>query len=170
MECSDARHLIHLDVGNDLRAEEEGLLAGHMEHCGECRVYHTETSRAMNALYVLRDDPAARPESGSATRSVWANVSQKIQQRRTTPALARRFNVQVAALSVCSLSLAVVTIVQSLSAMRSSAEPSGYMLSQPVSNLSAPQFYQPHGQGIPNGHYRQQQTQPIPVKSPPQSF
>ena len=170
MECSDARHLIHLDVGNDLRTEEETLLAGHMEHCGECRVYHTSTSRAMNALYVLRDDPATRPESGSASRSVWANVSQKIQQRRTVPALARRFNVQVAALSVCSLSLAVVTIVQSLSAMRSSAEPSGYMLSQPVSNLSAPQFYQTQGQGMPNGLYRQQQMQPIPVKSQPQSF
>jgi hypothetical protein len=170
MECSDARHLIHLDVGNDLRAEEEGLLAGHMEHCGECRVYHTETSQAMNALYVLRDDPATRPESGSAARSVWANVSQKIQQRRTAPALARRFNVQVAALSVCSLSLAVVTIVQSLSAMRGSDEPSGYMLSQPVSNLSAPSLYQPHGQAMPNELYRQQQPQPIPVKSPPQSF
>jgi hypothetical protein len=97
-------------------------------------------------------------------------VSQKIQQRRTTPALARRFNVQVAALSVCSLSLAVVTIVQSLSAMRSFSEPSGYMLSQPVSNLSAPQLYQPHGQGMPNGLYHQQQTQQIPVKSQPQSF
>jgi hypothetical protein len=44
------------------------------------------------------------------------------------------------------------------------------MLSQPVSNLSAPQLYQPHGQGVPNGLYRQQQQQPIPVKSPPQSF
>lgn len=170
MECSDARHLIHLDVGNDLRTEEESLLAGHMEHCGECRVYHTETSQAMNALYVLRDDPAARSESGSATRSVWADVSQKIQHRRTTPALARRFNVQVAALSVCSLSLAVVTIVQSLSAMRGSGEPSGYMLSQPVSNLSTPQLYQTHGQAVPDSPYRQQQTLPIPVKSQPQSF
>jgi hypothetical protein len=44
------------------------------------------------------------------------------------------------------------------------------MLSQPVSNLSAPQFYQTEGQGMPNGFYRQQQPQPIPVKSPPQSF
>lgn len=170
MECSDARHLIHLDVGNDLRAEEETLLAGHMEHCGECRVYHTETSRAMSALYILRDDPATRPESGSATRSVWANVSQKIQQRRTSPAMARRFNVQVAALSVCSLSLAVVTIVQSLSAMRSSAEPSGYMPSQPVSNMNAAAFYSTQGAGVPNSPFRQEQEQPISVKSQPQSF
>ena len=50
MNCSDARHLIHLDVGHDLRADEEQQVACHMNHCAECRAYHAGMSNAMDAL------------------------------------------------------------------------------------------------------------------------
>ena len=58
MNCSDVRNLIHLDVGDDLRAEEQLQLATHMGHCGDCRSYHARMSSAMTMLLTLRDDPA----------------------------------------------------------------------------------------------------------------
>ena len=122
MNCADAKHLIHLDVGDDLRSEEELQLAGHMEGCAECRSYHSGMSGAMSALLLLRESPETEPRQPSAGFSVWPSVSREIERRRTTPAASRKFNLQVAALSVCSLSLAVVTIVQSLSAMRASSD------------------------------------------------
>jgi hypothetical protein len=48
--------------------------------------------------------------------------------------MARKFNLQVAALSVCSLALAAVTIVQTLSAMRAASHSADNLptLAQPV--------------------------------------
>lgn len=135
MECSDARHLIHLDVGDDLRVEEDAQLAEHMSSCSDCRSYHAGMSRAMSALIALRDSPSSGREESGEFRSVWPSLSREIQRRRVTPAKVQKFNLQVVALSVCSLSLAVVTIVQSLSAMRGSAEPQGFMPAQSVSNV-----------------------------------
>lgn len=145
MNCSDAKHLIHLDVGNDLRTDEEQQLAEHMTGCGDCRAYHVEMSSAMGALLTLRDAAADNQQ-----KSVWASVYREIQKRRATPVQARRFNLQVAALSVCSLGLAVVTIVQSLSSLRSGGDLSGgYYTAQPVMNVSGsartnvPSFHMP---------------------------
>lgn len=132
MTCSEVKHLIHLDVGDDLRAEEELQLAGHMEHCSDCRSYHAGMSQAMSALWTLRDDPSMVPDSAGA-KSVWPLLSQQIQRRSMSPRVASKFNLQVVALSVCSLSLAVVTMVQSLSAMREYRSPSGFMPAQSVS-------------------------------------
>ena len=39
LNCSDAKHLIHLDVGDDLRSDEEQQLAIHMGQCVDCRSY-----------------------------------------------------------------------------------------------------------------------------------
>ncbi|MBC7967526.1 MAG: zf-HC2 domain-containing protein [Fuerstia sp.] len=133
MNCSEAKHLIHLDVGDDLRAEEEHELATHMEQCGDCRAYHVGMSSAMATLLTLRDDPALAAD-GLKSRSVWPSLSREIARRSTSPRVARKFNLQVAALSVCSLSLAVVTMVQSLSSMRNEADPMGFMPSQAISH------------------------------------
>ena len=121
MNCADARHLIHLDVGDDLRTDEEQQLAGHMECCTECRAYHAGTASAISVLLSLRNTSSTDLHSETTGHSVWPAVSREIVRRRTSPAADRKFNLQVAALSVCSLSLAVVTIVQSLSVMRASA-------------------------------------------------
>ena len=139
LNCSDAKHLIHLDVGDDLRCEEEQQLAVHMGQCGECRSYHASMSHAMSALLMLRDDPLSET-SGVGSKSVWPSLSREINRRNTSPRVARKFNLQVVALSVCSLSLAVVTMVQSLSSMRGYDEPVGFMPAQSVSNY--PQFVQ----------------------------
>jgi hypothetical protein len=58
----------------------------------------------------------------------------------------RKFNLQIAALSVCSLCLAMVTIVQSLSAFRSSQADGSYFPAQSVSQ----QLYSPVMSGKPN--------------------
>jgi len=135
MECSNARHFIHLDVGNDLRAEEQLQLATHMGQCGDCRSYHAGMSSAMTMLLTLRDDPAMVADSVN-TRSVWPSLSREIQRRKASPRVTRRFNLQVVALSVCSLSLAVVTMVQSLSSMREYRDPAGFVSAQTVFNHS----------------------------------
>lgn len=118
MKCGDARHLIHLNAGNDLDPAEEHELAMHMEHCNECRAYHEGMSSAMNALHHLRDfgnslaastltDSSLRASSTGALLSRLPSRSPRIHPYR-------RFNGRVAALAVCSLALAVVTIVQAL--------------------------------------------------------
>ena len=174
MNCSDARHLIHLDVGDDLRADEEQQLAGHMDHCAECRAYYAGMSSAMSALLVLRDVPSVLTDRDPSNESVWPTISREIQKRRTPPAKARKFNLQVAALSVCSLSLAVVTIVQSLSSMRGSMDSSGFMPAQSVSrqmtptNESQPQYDR-------STHHEPQDGEFVPAfpesaNSRPQSF
>ena len=140
MKCTEVKHLIHLDVGDDLRAEEEQLLATHMEQCGDCRAYHVGMSGAMSALLALRDDPAMASDS-LKSRSVWPSLSREIARRNTSPCVARKFNIQVVALSVCSLLLAVITMVQSLSSMRNDRDPAGFVPSLSVFAPSqVPQF------------------------------
>lgn len=150
MNCSDARHLIHLDAGNDLRSDEERVLAGHMDVCAECRAYHAGMAGAMNALMVLRDH-SSEAEDGSSGRSVWPAVSRAMRNQRSQAASVRKFNIQVVALSVCSLSLAVVTIVQSLSSMRSSLESTDFVPAQTVSIQTPLQFRQPGTSQAPSG-------------------
>lgn len=140
MNCPEAKHLIHLDVGDDLRMEEEQQLATHMDQCVECRSYHADMSSAMSALLTLRDNPITAAESVS--KSVWPSLSREIDRRRTSPRVARKFNLQVVALSVCSLSLAVVTMVQSLSSMRNYSDTADFMPAQAVSNQSQMPPYQ----------------------------
>lgn len=152
MDCAEAKHLIHLDVGDDLRIEEEQQLAGHMGQCGECRSYHSAMSQALNVLTSLRHVPSEHAGT-SSSRSVWPAISREIQRRQTTPARVSKFNLQIVALSVCSLSLAVVTIVQSLSSMRDSVESGSFMPAQQVRNsISAP----------PQNAYHAPRSTPVP--------
>ncbi len=161
MNCADAKHLIHLDVGNDLRSDEESQLAEHMTSCSDCRAYHAGMSSAMGALLAARDSDAEMD-----CKSVWGAVSREIKKRQTSPARVRRFNLQVAALSVCSLGLAVVTIVQSLSSFRSSPQMSGgYYSAQPVMNSTR----QMHGRG-PSGMSGQSEPSPMMYQNVPQPF
>ena len=135
MNCSEVKHLIHLDVGDDLRAEEDLQLSSHMEQCSDCRSYHAGMSSAMALLLTLRDDPAMVVDSVNTT-SVWPSLSREIQRRKASPRVTRKFNLQVVALSVCSFSLAVVTMVQSLSSMRDYRDPAGFVPAQTVFNQS----------------------------------
>ena len=154
MNCSDVRHLIHLDVGDDLRAEEEQQLAAHMEGCSDCRVYHSGMSCAMSALMVLRNAPSADAEQVASKQSAWPAISREIRKRQSSPIKTRTFNLQVAALSVCSLSLAVVTMVQSLSSMRGSMDAADYVPAQSVSHsgqMSAPNYPQFPQYNAPRG-------------------
>ncbi|MFN8707324.1 MAG: anti-sigma factor family protein [Planctomyces sp.] len=135
MNCADARHLIHLDAGNDLHSEEEHDLAGHMECCADCRSYHSRMLQAMSALQALRDfdtevsvsgrglsegsrSSSSVKSSGSGSHRVssdsWAALASRLPPRSRTRPVTRRFNMQVAVLSVCSLALAVVTTIQAL--------------------------------------------------------
>lgn len=119
MNCVDARHLIHLDAGHDLRPDEEHGLAGHMEHCAECRAYGSGMVDAMSALRVLRDfaaDPVWQQsrETRTGVRSAWPGLASRLPVKRMATCTPRKFNTRVAALCVCSLALAVVTIIQNL--------------------------------------------------------
>lgn len=178
LNCSDAKHLIHLDVGDDLRSEEEQQLAVHMGQCGDCRSYHASMSNAMSALLTLRDNPFSESSSANS-KSVWPSLSREINRRNTSPRVARKFNLQVVALSVCSLSLAVVTMVQSLSSMRNYDEPVGFMPAQSVSNYPQPVQYQtlpfavPQQYGQGNAGSQLERTPLLPHETPvsaPQSF
>ena len=178
LNCSDAKHLIHLHVGDDLRSEEEQQLAVHMGQCGDCRSYHASMSSAMSALLTLRDSPLAEvPRVNS--KSVWPGLSREINRRNTSPRVARKFNLQVVALSVCSLSLAVVTMVQSLSSMRDFDEPVGFMPAHSVSNYPQSVQYQtvpfaiPQQYGHQNAGSQAERTLLLPHETPvsePQSF
>lgn len=173
MDCSDAKHLIHLDVGDDLRTEEELPLAEHMGKCGDCRTYHAGMASTMNVLGLLRGATPEEAESAAAFRSVWPNISREINRRRTVPAKAQKFNLQVAALSVCSLSLAVVTIVQSLSSMRGSIDQGGMISAQPVANATGlqPPKFRPYLPPFQSGASSAPMPGFSPVgTSPPQSF
>jgi hypothetical protein len=114
MSCADMRHLIHLDAGNDLHADQEHELAGHMERCAECRDYHSQMLKSMSALNVLRDFDSAPLLTTRPRGNSWANLASGLPPRTRPVVCTRRFNLQVAALSVCSLAMAVVTIVQAL--------------------------------------------------------
>lgn len=178
LNCSDAKHLIHLDVGDDLRSEEEQQLAVHMGQCGDCRSYHASMSHAMSALLTLRDNPLT-DVPGASSKSVWPSLSREINRRSTAPRVARKFNLQVVALSVCSLSLAVVTMVQSLSSMRDYHEPVGLLPAQSVSNYPQSVQFQTlpfaatEQYGRRNAGSQSERTPLLPHETPvsaPQSF
>lgn len=118
MNCDDARHLIHLDAGNDLLAEEEHTLASHMERCADCRDYHSRMLKSMIALHVLRDFDSPVGISSKVRTADWRAMAKALPARVRRVPVTRRFNMQVVALSVCSLAMAVVTLVQALPASR----------------------------------------------------
>lgn len=118
MNCADARHLIHLDAGNDLLAEEEHTLASHMERCADCRDYHSRMLKSMSALHVLRDFDSPTGASSKVRTTDWRSMAKALPARVRKMPVTRRFNIQVVALSVCSLAMAVVTLVQALPASR----------------------------------------------------
>ncbi|MEZ6062866.1 MAG: hypothetical protein R3C19_21185 [Planctomycetaceae bacterium] len=111
MKCVDARHLIHLSVGDDTHPDEEQQLSEHLHSCSDCRAYNAGTVDALQVLQTLRDNTPDESES------VWPAVAAEIQARRVRPLRrVRQFNGAVAAMCACSLTLALVTIVQNLPA------------------------------------------------------
>ena len=114
MNCADARHGIHLEVGGDLPGSEEQDLACHLERCADCRGYHAGMLKAMAALHVLRDFDPVPPREFVGTGSILASVTARLPPRKGQNRRPAQFNTRVAALCVCSLALAVVTIVQNL--------------------------------------------------------
>lgn len=116
MNCKQAHTLIHLHCGSDLSPADASLLQMHLAQCGCCRDWQHRMLAPLAALHALRDTAPEPPSS------VWPAVSLAIRSRLSSQPMARRFNLQVAAISVCSLLLAAATIVQTLSALR----PTGY--------------------------------------------
>lgn len=113
MECSEAKKLSLLDAGGDLYVDEQAALQQHLRHCDACNSYAAGMVPVMSVLSSLRDTPVTWQPI-----SVWPAVGASIRLRSASVAPVRRFNLQVAALAVCSLSLAAVVIVQTLSTMR----------------------------------------------------
>ena len=65
----------------------------------------------------------------SAPISVWPSVRAAIRLQSAATVPTRRFNLQVAALAVCSLSLAAAVIVQTLTTMRTAEQrPQAFVL------------------------------------------
>lgn len=111
LKCVDARHLVHLSVGDDTLAEEEQQLVEHLHDCADCRAYHAGMMGAMHVLERVRDDDSSIPSG-----SIWPGLAAQLKSRRKveTQPERRRFNVSVATLCACSLVLALVTAVQNL--------------------------------------------------------
>jgi predicted anti-sigma-YlaC factor YlaD len=131
MNCTQARQLIHLHVGDDLTHAEALLLDTHLLHCPGCSNYHSVMLRPMAALHTLRDAAPA------ASASLWPSISLAIRSQLIRHPATRRFNLQVAAVSVCSLLLAVATIVQTLQSLRPTSDISAAWLSTPVGHVPA---------------------------------
>lgn len=112
LSCANARHLAHLAVGDDTLPEEEKQLAEHLHACSECRAYHAGTMNAMHILQQVRDEDSVDIPAGA----VWSAISERVKSRRQKQSVPekRPFNGVVAALCACSLTLALVTVVQSL--------------------------------------------------------
>ena len=113
LTCDDARHLIHLAVGEDALPEEETRLAEHLHACSDCRSYHAGMMSAMHVLEQTRESLPPEPMPPSLWPAMADQLKVRQAQLRSTPP-GRRFNVSVAALCVCSLMLALVTAVQNL--------------------------------------------------------
>jgi len=111
--------MILLNAGGDLYPDERTSLQRHLQDCDACSQYDASMQPVMSVLSHFRDTPEI-----SLPVSVWPSVRATIRLRSATYAAVplRRFNLQVAALAVCSLSLAAAVIVQTLSTMRSSEE------------------------------------------------
>lgn len=113
LKCADARHLIHLSVGDDAMADEELRLSEHLHTCSDCRAYHAGTVDVMQVLERVRDDDSVDIPNGG----VWASIADSVKARREQTLLSkprRSFNGAVAALCACSLSLALITVVKHL--------------------------------------------------------
>lgn len=113
LKCVDARHLVHLAVGDDTLPDEEQQLTDHLHTCSDCRAYHAGMVDAMHALEQVRDGDCEAP----STKSIWPGLSAQLKSRQAAVAAGpepRRFNVAVATLCACSLMLALVTAVQNL--------------------------------------------------------
>ena len=112
LKCADARHLIHLAVGDDAQPEEERQLTEHLHSCSDCRSYHADMVGAMHAIERVRDEDDVEVPTGI----VWPAIASQLKSRRRVVSAPerRRFNGAVAALCVCSLTLAMVTAVQNL--------------------------------------------------------
>jgi hypothetical protein len=112
MKCADARHLTHLAVGDDTQPEEERQLTEHLHSCSDCRSYHAGMVDAMYVIEQVRDEDTDDIPTGF----VWPAIAEQLKSRRSVdPAPERRrFNGAVAALCVCSLTLAMVTAIQNL--------------------------------------------------------
>lgn len=113
LNCADARHFIHLSVGDDNLPEEETQLAKHLHACSECRSYHAGMVDTMKVVERVRDEATTE----LPTKSLWPAMAAQLKARQAsiiTEPEGRRFNVAVAALCVCSLMLAIVTAVQNL--------------------------------------------------------
>lgn len=113
LNCADARHFVHLSVGDDNLPEEESRLAEHLHSCSECRAYHAGMAQAMQVVERVRDEETVELPSNS----LWPAMSNQLKARQAKLVVqpeGRRFNTAVAALCVCSLMLAIVTAVQNL--------------------------------------------------------
>lgn len=154
LNCSDARHLIHLSVGDDTLPNEEESLATHLSSCEDCRTYHSGMADTMHVLESIRTG-----DSGEIpTASLWPAMADRLQvrQAKNVPEKeGRRFNVSVAALCACSLALAFVTAIQSLPSNQPESVDGAYMQGMNVnygvpfpSSNQQPQLMQVQG---PNG-------------------
>lgn|GEM_PF-2394077 len=181
MKCSDARHLIHLSVGDDNLPEEEQSLAEHLHECSECRSYNAGMVDAMHVLHQFRDDTVVSDDV-----SVWPSVERRIEERRSTvqplrQQPQRQFNGGVVALCACSLVLAFVTIVQNLPVNDSMADLSVPPYQFNIGGPATPMPGTPGMQGRPTPVLFRNHNQPqfvipqngqqlVPVTSGTQSF
>lgn len=140
--CADARHLVHLAVGEDALPDEESQLAEHLHACADCRSYHAGMVDAMQVLEGVRDSLPPEPMPRSLLPAMAGELKVRKAQMLTAPE-GRRFNVSVAALCVCSLALALVTAVQNLPSHESQTA-SGYSV-MPAVNVG----YAPGEDGTP---------------------
>jgi len=132
MNCTQARQLIQLHVGDDLTHTEAQRLESHLQNCPACCIQQARMLRPMAALHALRD------ATTEPSPSVWPAVSNSILAQIRLHQTSRRFNLQVAAVSVCSLLLAVVTIVQTFQSLRpASPDAVAYWMSAETQQLPA---------------------------------
>lgn len=155
MNCTQAKRLIQLHVGDDLNLAETQLLNSHLLQCSSCQVHHSSMRRSMTVLYSLRD---AAPEPAP---TVWPSVSSAIIGQATRERSFRRFNLQVAAVSVCSLLLAAATIVQTLQSLRPNYSDTTAVW-QTSTGGPAPFSFPPTAQNVANTA-RQRPLSPQPV-------
>ncbi|MCA9035315.1 MAG: zf-HC2 domain-containing protein [Planctomycetaceae bacterium] len=180
MICADARHLIHLDAGGDLPHDEEHALAGHMEKCSECRAYNSGMLQAMSALHVLRDfdpgtteyrsvtvqgaDSIRSDASSSRSGSVWSRISDRLPQRKPQFVVRKQFNTRVAALCVCSLALAVISIVSNLPVANIGSDGYAHVSSLTPQYSAQPVVNAP--QAMPVANAQQANNNAFPVLNP----
>ena len=174
MKCEDARHLIHLSVGDDTLPEEEARLSEHLHKCSDCRAYNAGMVDAMHAIELSRETISDEVvDSPSLWPSIENRISDRIVQRQP---VRKKFSGGVAALCACSLTLALVTIVQNLPVNSTIEDPS---LAIPVMNVNYShqpqgQFQQPVGvlrvvnpDGSTAGYVQPTMLQEIPVQQAP---